>query len=151
MPNQSLSGSDTINIGGVVLQNLADGDVGDLTFPNEIVKVKTGKNGNAIFAVDASGIQVDVKVRVLRGSEDDVYLNSIVSDFLADPASFTTLDGTFVKRIGDGTGIVTSDTYVLGGGVPTRQPAMKENVEGDTEQSVTLYELKFTNARRAIL
>ena len=101
------------------MQNLADGDVGTLKFPEDFAKVKTGKNGNSIYALNTAGLQADVSVRVLRGSDDDVYLNSLVAAFLFDPPTFPILDGTFVKRIGDGSGTVRSDTYVCGGGVPS--------------------------------
>ncbi len=145
----SLSGNDTIIIQGRVLTDLA-GDVGELAFANEMVKVKAGKNGNTIYAIDASGAIATVKIRVLRGSDDDKFLNGQISDFLSDPPSFLVMDGQFVKRIGDGNGFVTNDTYLFGGGVPTRQVPATENVDGQTDQSVAVYELTFAGASRAI-
>ena len=147
----SLSGNDTIILAGRVLTDLGDGDVGELAFPNEMVKVKAGKNGNTIYAVDASGNIATVKLRVLRGSDDDKFLNGQIADFQADPPSFNVLDGQFVKRIGDGNGNVTNDAYLFGGGVPTRQVPATENVEGQTDQSVAIYEFTFAGANRAIL
>ncbi len=58
--------------------------------------------------------------------------------------------GEFVKKLGDGLGNITSDTYVLSGGVFTKQVEAKMNVEGDTEQSVSIYTMKFSNSPRAI-
>jgi hypothetical protein len=145
----ALSGDDTTNIGGVVLADQADGDVTELSIPNEIATVKTGKNGNSIYSFNATGLQCDVKVRVVRGSDDDKYLNGIVQDWKNDPAGFVLLEGEFVKRIGDGRGNITYDTYVMNGGVPTRQVPATENVEGGTDQSVAVYEFKFTNVDRA--
>ena len=58
--------------------------------------------------------------------------------------------GQFVKKIGDGQGNITSDTYVCSGGVFTKQVEGKSNVEGDTEQSTATYTVKFSNAPRAI-
>ena len=149
--NVSLTGNDTINIGGVVLADFADGDVAELSFPNELMAVKTGKNGNSIYAFNAMGLQCDLKVRVLRGSDDDKYLNGLIQDLKADPASFVLLTGNLVKRVGDGQGNVTNDTYILGGGAPTRQVPATSNAEGSTDQSVAVYEFKFTNANRGIL
>ena len=146
----ALSGDDTTNIDGVVLADQADGDVTELTMPNEIANVKTGKNGNSIFSFNNTGMQCDVKTRVIRGSDDDKYLNSIISSWTQDPSSFVLLQGEFVKRVGDGQGRVTYDTYILNGGVPTRQVAGSDNVEGGTDQSVAVYEFKFTNVQRAI-
>lgn len=147
----ALSGDDTTNIDGLVLNDQADGDVTELTIPNEVAKVKTGKNGNSIYSLDASGFQCDVKVRVIRGSPDDKSLNNIVQGWIQDPASFVLLQGEFVKRIGDGLGNITYDTYIMSGGVPTRNVPATENVEGSTDQSVAVYEFKFTNVQRAIL
>jgi hypothetical protein len=151
MNSISLTGADTIVVGGRVLTDFADGDVATLAFPNEIMNVKTGKNGNSIFALNNTGVQCDFTLRVLRGSDDDKFLNGIVADLLNDPAAFVVLDGQFVKRIGDGSGIVTNDTYIVGGGVPNRQVGAAENSDGNTDTAVAVYEFKFTNTRRAIL
>lgn len=147
----AISGNDTINIGGTVLHDLADGDVGELTYPNEIAAVKTGKNGNSIYSFNATGLQCDLKVRVIRGSSDDKFLNSIVQAFVNNPAGFVLLDSNVVKRIGNGTGNIANDSYLLQGGVPTKQPGATSNVEGSTDQSVAIYEFKYTNAPRRIL
>ncbi len=147
----ALSGDDTTNIAGRVLADQADGDVTELGMPNEVAKVKTGKNGNSIYSFDATGQQTDAKIRVLRGSDDDRFLNDIVQQWVRDPAAFVLLDGEFVKRIGDGRGVITHDTYVMSGGVPTKNVPATENVEGGTDQSVAVYEFKFTNVQRALL
>lgn len=147
----SLTGSDTIVIAGRVFNDFADGDNCDLSFPNELMGVKTGKNGNSIYAFNATGRQCDFKARVIRGSADDKFLNDIMQDMIADPAGFVLLEGQMTKRTGDGIGNITHDTYIVSGGVFTRQVPAKSNVEGDTEQAVVVYEFKFTNTNRAIL
>ncbi len=96
------------------------------------------------------GRQCDFKARIIRGSDDDKFLNELMQEMIADPAAFVLLDGQMVKRTGDGQGNVTFDTYILTGGVFTRQVPAKSNVEGDTEQAVVVYEFKFTNTGRAI-
>jgi len=151
MSQISLSGNDTLNIGGRVLADFAEGDIAELTFPNELMNVKTGKNGNSIFAFNFTGLQCDFKARILRGSSDDKYLNGLMQGMKSDPASFVVLDAQFVKRIGDGQGNITNDTYILGGGVPVRQIAATSNTDGITDQSVSVYEFKFTNTNRGIL
>lgn len=147
----SLTGNDTVVIAGQVLNDFADGDNADLTFPNELMAVKTGKNGNSIYAFNATGRQCDFKIRVIRGSSDDKFLNSLLQQMLEDPATFILLDGQMTKRTGDGQGNITYDTYIVSGGVFTRNVPAKSNVEGDTEQAVVVYEMKFTNSNRAIL
>lgn len=145
-----MSGSDTIMINNRNLDNLADGDAVMLTFPNDIANVKTGKNGNSIYGLNESGKQSEVKIRVLRGSADDKFLNGLLVQQQANFASFILMFGEFIKRVGDGSGVVAGDTYVMSGGVFTKQVEGKSNVEGDTEQSVSIYTIKFSNAPRAI-
>lgn len=150
MPAVALSGADTIQINNYVLVDLADQNIVELTFPNEIAQVKTGKNGNSIYGFNTTGQQCEVKIRVLRGSADDQYLNNLLIQQNANFSGTVLMTGQFVKKIGDGQGNITSDTYILSGGVFTKQIEGKSNVEGDTEQSIAIYMMKFTNAPRAI-
>lgn len=149
MASASLTGNDTIQIAGRTLVNMADGEVAKLTFPNELVAVKTGKNGNSIFNLNASGQQAELVLRVLRGSADDSFLNGLLKTMRNDLPGFTLMTGYFVKRVGDGKGNVASDTYLLGGGVFTKQVEVAENVEGGTDPAVCVYNLKFSNSDRA--
>lgn len=146
----SLTGKDTIKINNRILNDFADGDVATLTYPNELVKVKTGKNGNSIYAFDYSGQQCDLVLRVLRGGADDKFLNNLLSILKNDPAAFTLITGEFVKNIGDGAGGITLDTYIMSGGAFKKQVEVKENAEGDTEQAIAVYSLIFSNAPRTI-
>jgi len=59
-------------------------------------------------------------------------------------------DAEFSKKIGDGQGNITSDTYIMSGGVFTKQVEAKSNVEGDSEQSVAIYTIKWSNSPRVI-
>ena len=146
----ALSGNDTINLNNTVLTDLAEGNCVELTFESDIANVKTGKNGNSIYGLNFTGNQCLAKIRVLRGSSDDKYLNSLLAAQQANFAGTVLLQGQFIKKIGDGLGNITSDTYVLGGGVFTKIPEAKTNTEGEVEQSVTVYTMKFSNAPRAI-
>ena len=150
MGNVALSGKDTIKINGRIFNDLVDGDCVMLTFANDITARKTGKNGNTIYAFNYTGEQVDVVMRVLRGSADDKFLNELLGVFKNDPPRFTLLNGEFVKTIGDGSGAVISDIYSMNGGVFSKNIDTKENAEGDTEQSVAVYSLYFSNAPRTI-
>lgn len=151
----SLTGKDTQQIGSRglalrVLADLADGDAGNLDFPNNLVEVKTGKNGNTIYAFNATGKVCTYTARVLRGSADDKYFNAQMNLYLKDPAAYVLLDGEFIKRAGDGQGNVVSDVYRVSGGIPQKMPNAKENVEGDTEQAVTVWQIAFANTERSL-
>lgn len=146
----ALSGSDTINLNNQILSDLADGNCVELTFPNDIANVKTGKNGNSIYGLNESGKQCEVKLRVLRGSADDKFLNNLLAQQQANFAGTVLLIGQFIKKIGDGQGNITSDTYIMSGGVFVKQIEGKTNVEGETEQSIAVYTIRFSNAPRVL-
>lgn len=150
MGSVAMTGSDSLKINNRIFANLADGDAVVVTFPNEIAAVKTGKNGNALFALNESGRQAEMVIRVVRGSDDDKYLNSLLAQQGADFASFITINSEMVKRVGDGSGQVSADTYVGNGGIFGKRPEAKSNQEGDTSQSVTEWHLKFSNMARVI-
>lgn len=146
----ALSGSDTIVINQRVLRDLADGDTGTLDFPGDIATVKTGKNGNSIYSANETGKQSDLVIRVIRGSADDKYLNGLLAQQLNNFAGTVLMNGEVVKKIGDGRGNISNDTYIMSGGVFTKIPGAKENTDGDSEQSVAIYTMKFSNAPRAL-
>lgn len=146
----ALTGSDTININNRVFADLADGNVVEMTFPNDISNLKTGKNGNSLYALNESGKQAEVKIRIIRGSADDKFLNGLLASQQANFAGFPLMIGQFIKKIGDGKGNVASDTYIMSGGIFTKQPEAKSNVEGETEQSISIYTLRFSNSPRVI-
>lgn len=150
MSRVALSGSDTIMINNRIFSDLADGDCVELSFPTEIAHVKTGKNGNSLYGLNESGRQADLRIRLVRGSADDKFLNNLLSQQQANFAGFVLMIGEFVKKVGDGAGNVANDTYIMSGGIFTKQIEAKNNVEGNTDQSVSIYSLKFSNAPRAI-
>lgn len=150
MAKLALTGSDTVTINNQPLSDFADGNCVELTFPNPIANVKTGKNGNSIFGLNASGVQAEVKMRIVRGGSDDKFLNNLLSQQNANFAGTVLLTGTFIKKLGDGAGNITSDTYILAAGIFEKIPEGKTNVEGETEQSVAMYSMKFASAVRVI-
>ncbi len=145
-----LTGADTISINNRVLTDLADGNCVELTFPNDIAAVKTGKNGNSIYALNESGKQAEVKIKLLRGSADDKFLNGLLAQQQNNFAGTVLLIGEFIKKLGDGAGNIASDTYITSGGLFVKQVEAKMNVEGDVEQSTAMYTVRYTNAPRAI-
>lgn len=150
MATVAMSGADSVQINNTVLTDLADGDCIVLEYPNEIAQVKTGKNGNAIYGLNESGKQANLKIRLIRGSDDDKFMNNLLAQQQANFAGTTLMIGEFVKLVGNGKGNITNDTYIVSGGVFTKQVMAKSNVEGDTAQSVSEYEIRFSNAPRAI-
>lgn len=143
MASFSITGDDQIilNVANNLTNDLADGDAVTITIPNDLVNIQVGKNGNAIYAKDENGNRFDMEIRVLKGSGSD---NDLLTKYLATKANFsgtTFITGQFVKKLGDGYGNVNSYTYTLGGAVVRKAPETKTNVNGDVEQSVTVYNI----------
>lgn len=147
----ALTGNDTFILNGRPLTDLADDDTTTISFPNEIVSVNTGKNQNTIYALDESGNNAEVELRVVRGSGTDKYLNGLLASQQRDLPSFVLMDGTFTKRVGNGQGKISYDSYPLQGGVFTKLPDAKENINGDKEQAIAVYNLKFALAPRTLM
>jgi len=146
----ALSGNDTVVINNRAFADFADGNIVELTFPSDIAQVKTGKNGNSIYGLNTTGLQCEVRVRIIRGSPDDIFMNNLLVQQNNNFAGFPLMIGQFIKKIGDGAGNITSDTYILSGGIFQKQVEATSNVEGDALQSVAVYMMKFSNAPRAI-
>lgn len=150
MATYALTGDDSIIINDIPLRDFANNDIGTLDLPNNLFEMATGKNGNTIFALDESGNNATLTVRLLMSSADDKRLNGMIpkSDGFAQTILVT---GSVVKQIGDGQGNVSYNTYVLAGGMVQKKPSIKSNVNGDSEQGVTEYTIQFAEANRAIL
>ena len=146
----ALSAQDNIVLWGRTITDTADGDIAAITFPNDLFSVKTGKGGNSLFARNESGRQAELTLRVLRGSGDDKFLQAkfLLDEFL--PANIVLCFGSASKKVAHGNGTYTNDTYLLQGGVLARPVEMKANVEGDTEQAVSVYAIRFANHVRTV-
>lgn len=151
MATTSLTGNDVIIVNGRNLTDLADGDNGALTHPNELSTTKIGKNGNALIAYNATGEVGELVLRIVRGSSDDRFLNQRMKAFERDPAGFTLMRGTFIKRSGNGRGFTTNDTYVLIGGTFFKKVDVTSNAEGNTDQAVCVYSIRFAAVMRGIM
>ncbi len=150
MASVSLTGSDVVVINGRIFNDMADGDFAKVDFETDMANMKVSKDGNTIFALNETGRQSRVTLRVLLGSADDVFLNSLLQGMLNDFASFNLLTGSFTKRVGDGAGTIKNVAYNMANGIFRRWPSAKSNAEGDVEQSVAVYEFAFRNQSRTV-
>lgn len=150
MTQFALTGDDSIIINDIPLNDFADGDIGSLSLPNNMFDMQTGKNGNTIFALDESGNNATLTVRVLMSSNDDKRLNGMIPKSKGFAQSVLAT-GSVVKQVGDGQGNVSYNTYLLAGGMVQKKPDIKSNVNGDASQAVVEYTIQFAEANRAIL
>lgn len=150
MTIHTLVGEDTIVINSVPLTDLADGTIGSLSFGNNYMTLSTGKNKNTIFAKDESGCNATLEIRVPMNSTTDKRLNGLLQSQINNHVGFVLLSGAVVKRVGDGAGNISYNTFPLEAGMFSKQPDVSVNVNGDTEQGVTVYTIQFAIATRAI-
>lgn len=146
----SLSGADTIQVNNQVISTLANQDPGHLTFPNEIVSVEQGKNGNTIYAQNNMGYIADLAIRVLLAGIDDQYLNSLLQQQTTAFSDFSLMTALFNKRVGDGQGNILTVVYQLSGGVVSKGIEQFTSARGDVNQSVAVWPIRFGNWTRLI-
>ncbi len=146
----ALTGADDLFLNDYQFTEFTDNSTITITFPNEKVGVSTGKNGNTIYAENKQGENVQVELRILAGGKDDAFLNGLNVQQTQDLPSFNVINGSFSKRVGDGSGNVRRINYTLLGGVFRQNIDAQENPVGDTEQGTALYRLTFASGQRAI-
>lgn len=150
MATYALTGNDTFILNNKVFSDFADGSTINITFQNDRTGKTTGKNGNTVYATDKQGINVQVELRIIAGSKDDVWLNGLSLQQERDLPTFNLFNGSFTKRVGDGFGKVKFINYVLLGGVFDNNIDTSENLQGETDQGIAVYRLFFAQAQRAI-
>ena len=139
----SYTGNDLIEFNGRTLADFANGDVATVTFPNEISSTSAGKNGNVIVARNEQGRVAELALRIVRGSPDDKFLNSIYKLWTNSPMDYEPASASLTKMV-KVDGSVTNDIMSLAFGFPTKgAPEVKVNVEGDVEQAVSVYNFRF--------
>ena len=150
MSTFALTGNDTVILNERVIKDMADGSIVEIAYQNDRVGVTTGKNDNTVFAENRTGSNAVLTLRVIRGSEDDRWLNGLSIEQNKDLPSFSLLRGAFTKRVGNGYGSISYDNYILIGGAFQRYPDTLENLQGETEQGSTVYQIVFAKAERAL-
>lgn len=146
----ALTGNDTFILNDKVLKDYTDGSTVEIAYQNDRVGISTGKNGNTVFADNRQGLNATVTLRIVRGSSDDKFLNSLSLNQDKDLPTFSLMNGVFAKRVGNGSGHVNYDNYTLLGGAFQRFVDVQENLQGETEQGTAVYTLIFANVKRAI-
>ncbi len=146
----ALTGNDSLIINDRVITEFSDGSTIELAYQNDRVGVSTGKNNNTVFSDNRQGSNAVLTLRIIKAGKDDKFFNglSILQD--KDLPGFPLMNGSFTKRVGDGSGKVTFDNYVLLGGAFQRFPDIQENLNGETEQGTTVYTIIFAKAERAL-
>lgn len=150
MASYNLISDGTFTLFDRVFNDFADDDISSIAFPNDLVGMKTGKDGNTIFVKNETGRNATATIRLIRGSSDDRFLITKLAAMKADFASAELAYGEFVIRLGDGDGNVARDVYTMQAGLISKPVEGKENTSGDTTQGVSVYTIMFAEASRSI-
>ncbi|MDE5888435.1 MAG: hypothetical protein K2H20_00270 [Bacilli bacterium] len=132
--------------GDWILSDFGNGTVADLTAPNEVSNTNTGYNGNSLAAHNEPGRQRECTLRIVKGSSDDKRLKKNYNLWKNRDLRFKPLNMTFTKTLGHGDGTLTQDTTECYFGIPAGTPGKQMNTEGDTEQLVSVYMIRFGNS-----
>lgn len=146
---EAYTSNDIIEVDGEIVTTLGDGDTTNISYPNEIMSMKTGKNGNTVAAHNEMGREADLSIRVLKGGYDDKRFNSKLIAWANRSDDFEPMKATFTKVIHTDTGIVNEVTS-LKFGIPVKRIESRENVEGDSEQCFSTYIIRFGDSSRAL-
>lgn len=146
----SMTGDDTVIIGGQLLTDFAIGVVAEITFPEDLVKVTRGKNGNTVYALNNQGYQSEVKLKILLGGPNDAFFNAQYTAINTSFSGYTLLSGVFIKNVGDGQGNIRPVTYLMSGGIIKKAPMAQSVAEGSPEQSLVEWDLVFANNGRQV-
>lgn len=147
----ALTGADTFIINDRPLNDFTDNTIINIDIPNDDIGTSTGKNDNTIISDSREGGNATVTLRILMNSGDDKFLNGLYIQQKNDLPTFSLMNGSFSKRVGDGRGNVSFNNYTLLGGAFQKKPGAQDNINGDTEQGTVEYTIFFSQASRAIL
>jgi len=146
----ALTGNDVAQVNERVLSALADGDSIAVEALDDLGAIKAAKNGNILASEKRAGQAVKVSLRILIGSADDKFLNSLMALQTQDFSGISLLTGCFSKRVGDGQGNISTNVYQCANGIIQRVPSIKSSSEGDVEQSVKVYIIVYGNCAVSI-
>ena len=135
--------SDVLTIFDRVITDEFDGDSITGTFPNEMMTLKTGKNGNTVYLENTTGANIDILIRLVLGSPDDVFLRGKI--FLQRQNFIATVlaTGRFSRQLGDG---INGGKFIiteLEGGLFTKDVEFVSSSEANVESGAAIYNMKF--------
>lgn len=131
-----------------VLSDFANGTVAELSAPNDLSSTTTGYNGNSLGAHNEPGRQRECTIRLVKSSGDDKRLNKNYNLWKNRDLRFRALKASFTKNVAHDDGTTTRDTVDCYFGLPAGQPTQTLDTEGNTDQVVSVYMLRFGNSER---
>ena len=133
----------TLTLNGYAFQDLADGDVIALTFPNDKTAHTIGTNGTATIKDRLNGDVGEMTVNVMKYGNDDTYLSPFAENGVSNGVLTGTLQRNYIK---DGSDFVES--YNLSAGAVMKKPDNTINTQDGEE--LMAYSIRFAFVRRVI-
>lgn len=133
-----------------ILSDFANGSVAELSSPNELSSTTTGFNGNSLGAHNEPGRQRELTLRLVKAGPDDKRFNKNYNLWKNRDIRFRPLEMTFTKNVGHSDGTISTDTVTCFFGLPSGFPDQITNTEGDTEQVMSQYVIRFGNSERSL-
>lgn len=136
------SENSTVTLNGRALVDLAQGAAISIEFPNEQSSKTNGINNSSVVKQRSDRNSANVKIKVLKASSDDVFLNSALNQQAA-----VIFSGS-IKTNFSRDGVDGVDSYALENGTISKRPTdTRNNVDGD---EVMEYEFNFVSAIRMV-
>lgn len=136
--------------GDFVISDYANGTVADLATPNDLSTTTTGYNGNSLGAHNEPGRQRECTIRLVKGSDDDKRFNTNYNLWKDRSSRFKPLTAVFTKNVAHSDGSITRDSVECYFGLPSGQPTQTLDTEGNTDQVVSVYMIRFANSKRTM-
>lgn len=141
---------DVIVINSRIIADTAKGDVAVLSYENNLSNQGNGKNGNSMAAHIEDGQIAMLTLRLVMNSPDDKYLNTIIQQWQSHDPNFAPMSGSFTKNTINEQQQRSSSTVSCSFGFPVKRVEQKENTDGDLEQVIAVYSIRFSRSQRSI-
>lgn len=96
------------------------------------------------------GRQRECTLRIVKAGSDDKRLNKNYNMWKNRDIRFKPLKMRFTKNVGHSDGRLTKDTVECFFGLPAGQPTQSMVMDGNTEQVVSIYMIRFGNSERSL-
>ena len=146
----ALTGDDSLNLMGHEFSEFASGNWFEMNPLTDAWSLSMGMGGNIHANYNIEGEIWGGMLRIIRGGNDDKFLNSYLQSSRINPIGMVMLAGVLTKRIGHGTGKISYERWVLKNGVYQRHVGITSAASGDAEVALTQYSFIFPAPIRAI-
>lgn len=133
----------TLTLNGYAFQDLADGDIIALSFPNDKTAHTIGTNETSTIKNRLAGDMGEMTVNCMKFGNDDIFLNPYAENGIDEGTLAGTLQRNYTK---DGADFVES--YTLSAGAVTKKPDNTINTQDGEE--LLPYTIRFAFVKRVI-